>query len=46
MRVPKSELLLPPSHLSEAESKYVEGVAVIDTRFISILNIEEVTSIK
>lgn len=46
MRIPKSELLPPPSHLSEAELKYVEGVAVIDTRFISILNIEEVTSIK
>lgn len=46
VRIPKSELLPPPSHLSEAESKYVEGVAVIDTRFISILNIEEITSIK
>jgi purine-binding chemotaxis protein CheW len=46
IRIAKSELLPPPSHLSEAELKYIEGVAVIDKRFISILNIEEVISIK
>ncbi len=46
IRMPKSELLPPPTHLSEAEAKYIEGVAVIDTRFISILNTEEVISIK
>jgi purine-binding chemotaxis protein CheW len=46
MRIEKSEILLPPSHLTEAELRFIEGVAMIDKRFISIINMEEVTDIK
>jgi len=38
VRIPRSEILPPPSHLSEAEVKFIEGIAVVDKRFVSIIN--------
>jgi purine-binding chemotaxis protein CheW len=46
VRLTKSEILPPPSHLSETELKFVEGIAVVDKRFVSIINMEEATSLE
>ncbi len=46
VRITKSEILPPPSHLDEEQIKFIEGVAVIDKRFISILNMIESVSIQ
>lgn len=45
VRISKSEIMPPPSHLSEAELKFIEGVIVINKRFISIINMEEAVAI-
>ncbi len=45
VRVGRHEIIPPPSHLTEAELKFIEGVAVVDKRFISIVNIEEAIAI-
>ncbi len=41
VRIAKTDILPPPSHLTETELKFIEGVAVIDKSFISILHMEE-----
>lgn len=41
VRLAKSEILPPPSHLSEAELKFIDSIAMVDKRFVSILNMEE-----
>ena len=41
VRVAKSDLLPPPSHLSEKELKFIDGIAVVDKRFVSVINMEE-----
>ncbi|NWF98218.1 MAG: chemotaxis protein CheW [Nitrospirae bacterium] len=46
VRITKSEILPPPSHLDEEQIKFIEGVAVIDKRFISILNMMESITIR
>jgi purine-binding chemotaxis protein CheW len=38
VRIPRSDILPPPSHLSEAEVKFIDGIAVVDKRFVSIIN--------
>jgi purine-binding chemotaxis protein CheW len=38
VRIPGSEILPPPSHLSEGEVKFIDGIAVVDKRFVSIIN--------
>ncbi|MFZ3138848.1 MAG: chemotaxis protein CheW [Thermodesulfovibrionales bacterium] len=40
-RVAKSDILPPPSHLSEKELKFIDGIAVVDKRFVSVINMEE-----
>jgi purine-binding chemotaxis protein CheW len=45
IRISKSEILPPPSHLTETELKFVEGIAIVDKRFISIINMEEAIEI-
>lgn len=45
VQIARSEILPPPSHLSEMELKFIEGIAVIDKRFISIINMEEATAL-
>ncbi len=46
IRLTKSEILPPPSHLSEAELKFIDGVAIVDKRFVSIINMEETVSLR
>jgi purine-binding chemotaxis protein CheW len=41
VRIPEADLLPPPSHLSEEELKFISGVAVVEKRFVSILNMQE-----
>jgi purine-binding chemotaxis protein CheW len=41
VRIPETDLLPPPSHLSEDELKFISGVAVVEKRFVSILNMQE-----
>jgi purine-binding chemotaxis protein CheW len=36
-----SQIVESPAHLPEAEIKYIEGVAIMEGKFISILRIEE-----
>jgi len=38
VRIPMSDILPPPSHLSEGEVKFIDGIAVVDKRFVSIIN--------
>jgi purine-binding chemotaxis protein CheW len=45
VRVRRNEIIPPPSHLTEAELKFIEGIAVVEKRFISIINMNEVTAI-
>ncbi len=45
VRIGESEILPPPSHLSEAELKFIEGVAVVGKRFVSIINMEEAVAL-
>ena len=45
VRIAKSEILPPPSHLAEEQAKFVEGIAVIEKRFVSILNMEETITV-
>lgn len=46
MRLEKSDIQPPPSHLTESELRFIEGVAIMNKRFISIINMEEITDIK
>ena len=45
VRIGESQILPPPSHLSEAELKFIEGVAVVEKRFVSIINMEEAVAL-
>jgi purine-binding chemotaxis protein CheW len=45
VRIPVQEILPPPSHLTEIELKYIEGVAVVDKRFIPIIHMKETVAI-
>lgn len=45
VRVAKSDILPPPSHLSEKELKFIDGIAVVDKRFVSVINMEEAISL-
>ncbi|NCO67785.1 MAG: hypothetical protein COY75_08320 [Nitrospirae bacterium CG_4_10_14_0_8_um_filter_41_23] len=45
VRIAKTEILPPPSHLTETEIRFIEGVAVIDKRFISIIHMEDAIKI-
>jgi len=38
VRFPLSGMLQPPGHLDEKELKFIEGIVVIEKRFISIIN--------
>ena len=45
VRIEASQILPPPSHLSEAELKFIEGIAVVEKRFVSIINMEEAVAL-
>lgn len=38
VRLPLSEMLQPPGHLNENELKFIEGIVVLEKRFISIIH--------
>jgi len=40
-----SGIVETPAHLPEAQMKFIEGVAIVDGRFISILRMEEVIAL-
>jgi purine-binding chemotaxis protein CheW len=40
-----SHIVESPAHLPEAEMKYIEGVAIVEGKFISILRIEEAVAL-
>lgn len=42
LRFPASELLPPPSTLTEEERNFIEGVVRINNKFISILKVDEI----
>lgn len=46
IRVPDTEILEPPGHLTEDEMRYISGVVIFDKRFISIIRSEEVLAIE
>lgn len=37
VRLPSSEILNPPAHLSDEEIRYIAGVVILEKRFISLL---------
>ncbi len=41
IRLPSSGIVETPAHLPDAKMKFIEGVAVVEGRFISILRMEE-----
>ncbi|MDQ7787680.1 MAG: chemotaxis protein CheW [Thermodesulfovibrionales bacterium] len=45
VRIAESELLPPPSHLSDDELLFVSGIAVVEKRFVSILNMQEAVTL-
>ncbi|MBI4680611.1 MAG: chemotaxis protein CheW [Nitrospirae bacterium] len=45
-RLPVSEFLPPPSILTEEEKNFIESVAKIKNKFISVLNVDEITKIE
>ena len=45
IRLSEAEILPPPSHLSENELKFIEGVAILNKHFISIIRMEEAIKI-
>ncbi|MBI5640228.1 MAG: purine-binding chemotaxis protein CheW [Nitrospirae bacterium] len=46
VRMPETGLLNPPAHLSEEELKYIEGVVILDKRFISVIRAGDALNIE
>jgi len=46
VRLPLSGMLQPPGHLDEKELKFIEGIVVIEKRFISIIHSEAAMDIE
>jgi len=46
IRFPFREVIEPPAHLAEDKLKFIEGIAVLDNRFISILRVAETMNIE
>lgn len=46
VRLSRNEIIPPPSHLTETELKFIEGIAIVDKRFISIIRMEEAIKIE
>ena len=42
----KGRVLEPPAHLNEAEMKYIEGIVILEKRFISVLRAEDTMNIE
>ena len=46
VRIAKDRVLEPPAHLNEAEIKYIEGIVILEKRFISVLRAEDTMNIE
>jgi purine-binding chemotaxis protein CheW len=46
VRLPGSKILEPPAHLLDEERRFVDGVVVLDRRFVSIVSSEEALNIE
>ncbi|MBI4823214.1 MAG: purine-binding chemotaxis protein CheW [Nitrospirae bacterium] len=46
VRIPAESIVNPPSHLTESELRFIEGVAFLDGRFISIVHCDEALNFK
>jgi purine-binding chemotaxis protein CheW len=46
VRLPGSKVLEPPAHLLEEERKFVDGVVILEKRFVSIVRCEEALKIE
>ncbi len=46
VRVPDEIILEPPPHLTEEETRFIEGVVIVDKRFISIIRSEDALEIE
>lgn len=46
IRLPNETILEPPPHLTEEETRFIEGVVIIDKRFISIMRSEDALDIE
>jgi purine-binding chemotaxis protein CheW len=46
MRFPEGTILDPPAHLTENELKYIEGVVILEKRFISIVRSDDALDIE
>jgi len=46
VRLPRSEMLQPPGHLDENELKFIEGIVILNKRFISIIQSAAVMDIE
>lgn len=44
--LPKDRVLEPPAHLNEAEIQYIEGIVILEKRFISVLRAEDTMNIE
>jgi len=42
----RDRVLEPPAHLNEAEIKYIEGIVILEKRFISVLRAEDTMNIE
>lgn len=45
-RIPAQSIVNPPSHLTESELRFIEGVAFLDGRFISVVRLDEALNFK
>jgi hypothetical protein len=39
-------VLEPPAHLTKAEKKFIEGIVILDKRFISVIRSEDTMDIE
>lgn len=46
VRLPLSGMLQPPGHLDEKELKFIEGIVVVEKRFISIIHAEAAMNVE
>jgi purine-binding chemotaxis protein CheW len=46
VRLVSDEVLPPPSNLSDAEARFIEGVGVVNKRFFSIIHMEEAVKVE
>jgi len=44
--ISKESIIEPPAHLTEAELKYIEGVVILDKRFIAVIRADETMDIE